>query len=161
MPWENNKVAVAEVGAEEQKSEDHRYNDANKETVECLNDGVVSLPGYVELSDIILVLVPTMEHKDRPGEVCDFASWRGRGWCRLEYMASVLSPTDNRVLIVRGGGADVEFIPAMDSLFLPPGHGEFSCCARDHDFGNGPVPCDREKIVKVSQLLLGVYQQTF
>ena len=108
MPWDK-KAATAEAGDAgegkgEQKSEDHRQSEENKEAVECLNDGVESLPGYVELSDLILVLVPTMGHQNRAGEVCDFPSWRGRGWCRLEYLATVLSPAKNRVLVVRGGG---------------------------------------------------------
>jgi ankyrin repeat protein len=153
MPWEDGKVSSALGGTEEeQKTEDHRHGSGD--AVQCLNDGVESLPGYVELSDLILVLVPPTEHKDRAGEACDFASWRGRGWCRLEFMAAVLSPSKNRVLIVREGDAPVEFIQTIDALQLPPGHGEFSCCACDHDFGHGPVPCDRVKILKVLRLLL-------
>ena len=36
-----------------------------------------------------------------------------------------------------------EFILSADALFLPPGLGEFSCCAMKHDFGNGKIPCDK------------------
>ena len=45
-----------------------------------LNDAVESLPAYVELSWMMLVLAPTVEHKDRTGEIVDWSSWRTRGW---------------------------------------------------------------------------------
>jgi ankyrin repeat protein len=145
---------------EEQKTANHRRHEAahgSGEAAKCLSNGVASLPGYVELSDLIIVLVPTTMHKDRVGEPCDFGSWRGRGWCRLEFMATVLSPTKNRVMIVRGGDAFIEFIPPWDALMLPPGRGEFSCCAANHDFGDGIVVCDRVKMrwfTRVLRLLL-------
>ena len=36
-----------------------------------------------------------------------------------------------------------EFVPSFDALFLPPGLGDFSCCAVNHDFGYGAVACDK------------------
>ncbi|GMH68756.1 hypothetical protein TrST_g4410 [Triparma strigata] len=137
--------------AEEQKSDDHRHSGG--EVANCLNNGVASLPGYVELADFVFVLVPVVEHKDRC-ETCDFSSWRGRGWCRLELLACGLAPGNRRVIVVRGGSARVEFITQNDILNLSPGLGNFSCCAVGHDFGHGPVECDRIKIRKVLGLLL-------
>jgi hypothetical protein len=155
MPSEDDDAAIERPtngeGADERKTEDHRHGGG--EVVSCLNNGVVSLPGYVELADFIFVLVPVVEHKDRC-ETCDFSSWRGRGWCRLELLASQLAPGNRRVVIVRGGSAQVEFISNSDILNLPPGLGNFSCCAVGHDFGHGPVECDRIKIRKVLGLLL-------
>ena len=40
----------------------------SREKAECkiaLKKAVASLPGYVELSDLMLILAPTCEHKDR------------------------------------------------------------------------------------------------
>ena len=45
-----------------------------------LSDAVDSLPAYVELSWMMLVLAPTVEHRDRLGETVDWCSWRTRGW---------------------------------------------------------------------------------
>ena len=133
---------------------DHRQ-EANSAVVQCLNAGVASLPGYIELSDIILVLVPLVEHKERSGEICGFGTWRGRGWCRLEFMAAVLSPSPTRVMLVEGAEVRPHFISFAEALHsLPPGMGHFSCCARGHDFGQGPVPCDKIKIRSVLTTLL-------
>ena len=122
---------------------------------EALDRGIASLPGYIELSDIMVVLVPTTEHKDRPGEICDYGSWRGRGWCRLELMAAHLSPREPpRIMVVRSPDEAPEAVFPVDAFSLAPGEGEFSCCSRNHDFGEGPVSCDKEKILAVMELVL-------
>jgi hypothetical protein len=59
-----------------------------------------------------------------------------------------------KVMFVQGPERAPEFISPMDALMLPPGLGEFSCCAMNHDFGDGPVPCDRWEIEKVLKLLV-------
>ena len=51
------------------------------ETAKLLSDAVQSLPAYVELSWMMLVLAPTIEHVDRPNEIVHWCSWRNRGWC--------------------------------------------------------------------------------
>ena len=53
------------------------------ELVKRLSDAVDSLPAYVELSWMMLVLAPTLEHQDRMGETVDWCSWRTRGWYSL------------------------------------------------------------------------------
>jgi hypothetical protein len=47
-----------------------------------------------------------------------------------------------------------EFIFASDAFFLPPGLGEFSCCAMKHDFGNGKISCDKIAVGNVLSLLM-------
>jgi hypothetical protein len=61
--------------------QDSRQN-TNIKTAQLLSDAVHSLPAYVEMSWLMLVLVPTLVHQDRPDEVVDWCSWRHRGWCR-------------------------------------------------------------------------------
>ena len=34
------------------------------------------------------------------------------------------------------------------------GEGDFTCCARNHDFGAGPVPCDKIKVRAVLEQML-------
>ena len=51
-----------------------------------LTEAVKSIPAYVERSTLMLCVVPPGKHEDRDGETCDLASWRQRGWCRLEYV---------------------------------------------------------------------------
>jgi ankyrin repeat protein len=104
---------------------------------------VESLPAYIELSWLMLVLAPLGEHQDREGEVVDWSSWRQRGWCRLEMLAAKLSRNDTQVVVVHGREKKLEFMTSLDKALLPPGLGNFSCCAVGHDFGNGKMPCDR------------------
>ena len=71
------------------------------------------------------VLVPPIEHVDRPGELCDYGSWRGRGWCRLELSGAALARTRVRIMIVKSSVAQPEFQFPGDALFLSPGTGTY------------------------------------
>jgi hypothetical protein len=71
------------------------------------------------------VLVPPIEHVDRPGELCDYGSWRGRGWCRLELSGAALARTRVRIMIVKSSVAQPEFQLPGDALFLSPGTGTY------------------------------------
>ena len=54
------------------------------ELIEGLKNAVDSIPSYIERSSMTWVLVPPIPHTDLPDAVCDFNSWRCRGWCRME-----------------------------------------------------------------------------
>jgi hypothetical protein len=60
------------------------HTKGNSDDSKLLMLAVKSLPAYVEMCCMMLVLVPTDEHRDRTEEVVDWCSWRRRGWCRLE-----------------------------------------------------------------------------
>ncbi len=122
-------------------TQDHRARQCDDSKL--LAKAVSSLPAYVEMSSIMLVLVPADEHHERKGEVVDWCSWRRRGWCRLEYIAATLCRKRLQVMVVKAPQQIPEFVPSFDSLLLPPGLGEFSCCAVKHDFGYGTVACDK------------------
>jgi len=49
-----------------------------------------SIPAYALAASFILVLCPTVVHRDT-GATCNFASWERRGWCRLERLAFSLA----------------------------------------------------------------------
>ncbi len=62
--------------------------------VKLLTTAVDCIPGYIQRCAMMWVLVPPTTHADVDAAVCDFASWRNRGWCRMEYapLASELGP---------------------------------------------------------------------
>ena len=80
----------------------------------------------------MIILVPTCEHVDRTAELCDYSSWRRRGWCRLELMGSQLSRSQLRVMLCNGGLAQPELLTPIDIIHLLPGMGDYTCCARNH-----------------------------
>ena len=49
-----------------------------------------SIPAYVERSDFILILVPSLYHSDRKVPTC-YRTWRRRGWCLLELYAAAMA----------------------------------------------------------------------
>ena len=121
-----------------------------------LNAAVESIPAYVEQATLMIILTPPHEHHDRKGEIVSLQSWRSRGWCRLEFMAANLSRRQLRVMTVQGPEAQPEFVFPADALFLAVGEGDFTCCARNHDFGDGPdsAPCDKIKVAAVLDVML-------
>lgn len=44
---------------------------------------ILSIPTFVQQSDVFLALVPTLQHEDT-GFPVNFVSWFDRGWCRME-----------------------------------------------------------------------------
>ena len=122
---------------------DHRYVSADTEGWKKVNKimlgkAVQSIPAYIERCSLVVVLVPPCKHADREGEICDESSWRGRGWCRVEYLGAALVRSDVSVMVVKDALATPEFVYPVDGLQLPPGHGTYTCCSRNHDFGGGP-----------------------
>jgi len=94
-------------------------------------NAIRSIPAYIEHSTLIMVLVPPATHKDvqdsRGGStVCDYKTWRTRGWCRMEYVAAVLSKRDVPLIVVRGAEGLPEFMFPLDTLTLLVGEGEYS-----------------------------------
>ena len=97
----------------------------------------------------MIVLAPPAMHFDRPGEMCDVRSWRKRGWCIMELQARVLAKNAGVVLVLETTKHDPFIMMAFDSLKIRAGKGEFTCCANNHDFGNGLVECDKVKIREI------------
>jgi len=97
-----------------------------------------SLPAHFERASLILVVAPVCLHHDT-GEVCNYASWRERGWCRLEMMVALLARSTIHIMVCPGPEAIPYFIWPLDMIWLPAGEGKFSCCMLDHCFG----PCDK------------------
>jgi ankyrin repeat protein len=73
-----------------------------------------------------------------------YRTYRRRGWCVLEIFASYLSrdKTYPALLITSATGIP-EFISSMDIQKLAVGTCDFTCCLRNHIFGDKIVACDR------------------
>ena len=91
-----------------------------------LKAAVDSIPSYMERCDEMLVLVPSVRHTDREGEVCDYNSWRQRGWCRLEFVSSRLCSKDVPVIVIDSKDAPPEYFNLCDTTKLFAGQGSFT-----------------------------------
>ena len=130
----------------------HEAN-SKDETMKFLKLGVESLHYYIALSWLMIVLVPTAK-KDEYSDYTNFFSWRGRGWCRLEFICAILAPNEPKIMMVNSSKGRLEFALPQDAYQLPPGKGNFSCCKRDHFVGGKEVECDKLKIrVVLDQIL--------
>ena len=82
---------------------------------------------------------PTPPHSKTPVQMCDYANWRRRGWCRLEMCGAVMSRTNVRLMVIKGGDIAPEFLVPEDALHLLPGLGTYTCCTLGHKWG----ACDK------------------
>lgn len=51
---------------------------------------ILSIPSFVQQSDVFLALVPSLQHQDTHA-ACNYCSWFERGWCRMEMWCKMLS----------------------------------------------------------------------
>ena len=91
-----------------------------------------------------------------PSPLISAARLNATGRCRLEFQAAMLSRRTLRVMVVQGAEARPYFVFATEALNLTVGEGSFTCCARNHDFGDGPgtVDCDKVKAALVIDEML-------
>ena len=102
-----------------------------------LKAAVDSIPSYVERCAEVMVLTIPVAHVDKPGEACDFNSWRSRGWCRLEFICTRLCTTDKPVLVISSHEEPPSYFNLCDTDKLRPGTGAFT------------VDEDRHKVARV------------
>ena len=121
------------------------YNDGSSGDSSDLMKAVNSIPAYIERSTHFFAVCPTVRHHDLPNTTCDFGSWLGRGWCRLELFALLLARYNRLPAIIVKGGETAPFMIAAQAVFSNlPGHGAFTCCARDHNINGVEIPCDKQ-----------------
>ena len=110
---------------------------------------------YIERSTHFFAVCPTVGHRDLSGTACDYGSWLGRGWCRLELFALLLARYSRLpAIVVTGGESAPSMIAAQAVLSNLPGHGAFTCCARGHKINGVDIPCDKLKIGAVIRAML-------
>ena len=73
----------------------------------------------------------------------------------MEFLCANLTRVPITVIFINGPQAHPTIIRPHDSAFLPPGLGELTCCAKNHDFGGGPdtAECDKAKIAPVLYMM--------
>ena len=91
-----------------------------------------SIVSYIRDARLFFVLAGAWQHTS-DGTVRDLRSWMSRGWCRLEYLANVLAPTDcTKLLIVAESETSVRCfgpagVPHRQRWWIEaPGKGDFT-----------------------------------
>ena len=138
-------MSIPQPGAgSDGKSSDHRLAEGvADDVVEQLRDAVDSIPTFVERCSMMWVLAPPCRHADVEDQICDFSSWRSRGWCRLEYAAAKLSRGDDmQIMVISNIEATPEYFNPCDTMKLAATRGVFA------------VDDDRIKVSKTLQTML-------
>ena len=121
---------------------------------------IESIPHYIDASTTFVALCPPIAHKELD-YMCDYHSWRNRGWCRLEEQVNELklyTPSDStgtpaqsdgspggstgwkvprRPLIVHGAD-HLTSVDQFDHFYMlgqrsySVFNGTFACCSLDH-----------------------------
>jgi len=88
---------------------------------------IESIPSYVQRSEHLCVLAPSLWHNDLP-KVVNKNSWQSRGWCRVEQSMFALTRgqlMDASSFFIHHAGYVLEAVP-MQWLYALPQDGEFS-----------------------------------
>ncbi len=124
-----------------------------------------SIPAYVERSDFILILVPSLYHSDRKVPTC-YRTWRRRGWCLLELFAAAMArDSSNPPLVVRSERGKPMWMSPLEVMKLSIGLADFTCCQRNHMITtetqkvmNGGevkrIPCDKPIVGGILEQLI-------
>ena len=111
---------------------------------------------YVEKADFVAIVAPGCLHADRRDpetnlrtKTC-YRTYRNRGWCVLEMFASYLSREKTHpTLVITSAEGVPEWISTLEAQKLAVGLCDFTCCERNHIFGDRIVPCDRDITSKI------------
>jgi len=101
----------------------------------------------------MMILAPVCKHKDT-GEPCNYASWRSRGWCRMELMSAKLAPRKIPTLVCAGAEADPFFVHSFDVPRLSQQTAKFSCCDLGHVLNGCRLPCDKVRVAALMETML-------
>jgi len=110
-----------------------------------LMHAVQSVPAYVELCSLILVLTPVSRHHDT-GATCNYASWFERGWCRLEIWFARLCRHKIDIMVCTGGESTPFFLAPSTFKTGSWDTGKFSCCELHHQVAGKRIPCDKVRM---------------
>jgi len=92
-----------------------------------LKAAVNSIPSYLARSTMMWILVPPVKHESLEGAICDYNSWRRRGWYRLELAASKLCAGDDMpVMVITSATSTPEYCGPCDIFKFCAGNGDFT-----------------------------------
>ena len=108
-----------------------------------------------------MVVAPGCLHADRRDsetghrvKTC-YRTYRSRGWCVLEIFASQVSRRKTHpALLITSATTTPEWISPLEVQKLAVGTSDFTCCQRNHIFGDRVVPCDRGITRTILQTLI-------
>lgn len=115
---------------------------------------LASVPLFVSLSDIFIVVAPATAHDDIELDVwTHFCS----GWCRAELLARLVGSGVHMLFLCEACDGSLQKVTwkMVDGIELNVFSGTFQCCSLRHV---GCVQCDREKL---RTPILGIYSQYF
>ena len=147
-------VSREELQESKIKDTDHRQLSTDDEVllklVEQLKAAVDSIPSYIERSSMMWVVVPPVKHHSLDEAICDFSSWRKRGWCRMEFAACKLAAGDDMPLMVIKSEKDApEYFNPCDMFKLCASRGDFS------------VESDKDKVNKTLVKMLNAKAKSY
>ena len=91
-----------------------------------------------------------------------YRTYRGRGWCVLEVFGAYLSRDKQYpCLLITSKEGTPEWVSSLDTLNLAVGTSDFTCCQRNHIFGDRVVPCDRGITRKILEEMIEAKVQHF
>lgn len=114
-------VSVPQTSVASSHLNQHLYEDVKKDMISAVR----SIPGYVQACNLLLVLCPSVRHQDT-GQTCDLASWKSRGWCRVELSCKELATSATQHAVVIRSDQQAYYMRGADWMFAPPGEGEFT-----------------------------------
>ncbi|CAK0860005.1 unnamed protein product [Prorocentrum cordatum] len=122
----------------------HSIPQANRDQQQ---NAINSLSLYVACSRIFVAVTPTCTHQEL-GETLDTASYRRRGWCRVEQLSFLATNTQSLSAFVYDGcGLQPLWASTEDhAMSLGIFEGDFTCCRRKHCNG---LRCDKQRLVNV------------
>ena len=89
-------------------------------TAEQMKEAILSIPAYIKLSTVFMLVCPPVEHRDTH-TLCNVGSWLSRSWCRLEALALLLQVgTNTPAIIVRSHGATPVLLDPSGAAGLEP-----------------------------------------
>lgn len=131
------------------------------------NNAILSIPTYVQRSDLFCILGPNAIHHDL-GYTCDLQSWGKRGWCRVEMLAAVLAKKRVRLIVVRSAGY-AYLTSSCDYLSRLPGKGSAFSCDEDRvklypvvkELTDGAIQCYKSSDITTCRIWIALQRHFF
>jgi hypothetical protein len=83
------------------------------------------IPTYVDNSMIFAVLAPPLDHLTKRNTTVEMATWKKRGWCRMERVAKLLCSNRNKGASIMILSEKLQFFVPTYQKMQPIGEGDF------------------------------------
>jgi len=96
---------------------------------------ILSIPSFVQACQVFVALVPPLMHFDTR-QLCNYASWSTRGWCRTEMWCKMMLGNQDMPVVVISAADQADFARPVNWVDHLPHEGQFSVPA-DRGVVNG------------------------